>query len=67
MELDLTPALSPFVIVICRTVVEVCDVSETLDGRVKLSYRLVGLGDVLRPGNVVLTVLDSRRHRGCEL
>lgn len=67
MELDLTLPHSLVVIVICRTVVEVYDVSETLDGRVELSYRLVGLYGVLRPGDVALTVLDSRRHRGCEL
>jgi hypothetical protein len=67
MELDLTPALSPLVVVICRAVVEVRDVSEAIDGRVVSLYCLVGLDDVLQLGNVALTVLDSRRHRICEL
>ena len=46
---------------------EICDVLGTLDGRVELSYCLVRLGEVLQPGIIALTVLDSRRHRGCEL
>jgi hypothetical protein len=47
MELNLTLALSPLVVVVCRLVTETSDVSESLNSRVEFSYRLMGFDNVL--------------------